>query len=168
MKRFVADTGPLLHLHEASALHLLPLIGETLIAPLVLSELRSHAPDLWPRALPHWAGVKDLSIPAQQRATEWQNAGLLHGGEAQALALALEHKPDWFLTDDAGARLMAESLGVETRGSIGIILWAAATRLIARLEAESLLTALEKSSLWMSPRVRAEAKVALVKLFEAN
>jgi predicted nucleic acid-binding protein len=168
MKRLVADTGPLLHLHEAGALHLIPLIGETLIAPLVLSELHIHAPGLWPGELPHWAGVKDLSVPDQQRATEWQSAGLLHGGEAQALALALEHKPDWFLTDDAGARLMAESFGIETRGSIGIILWAAATRLVARTEAESLLTALEKSSLWMSPRVRAQARAALTRLFEAD
>ncbi len=45
MKRLVADTGPLLHLHEADALHLLPLIGQTEIAPLVLTEIRFHAPN---------------------------------------------------------------------------------------------------------------------------
>ena len=90
---------------------------------------------------------------------------MLQGGEAQALALALETKPDWFLTDDAGARLMAESLGIETHGSIGIILWSAATRLIQKPEAETQLAELEKSSLWMSPRVRAEARAALTRLF---
>jgi len=89
----------------------------------------------------------------------------LQGGEAHALALALETRPDWFLTDDAGARLMAESLGIETHGSIGIILWSAATRLIQRPEAETLLAELEKISLWMSPRVRAEARAALTRLF---
>ncbi len=165
MKRLVADTGPLLHLHEANALHLLPLIGTTEIAPHVLTELRFHAPKLWPEQLPPWASAKTLSSAAQQRASEWQNAGLLHGGEAQALALAIEQKPDWFLTDDAGARLMAESLGIETRGSIGIILWVAAMRLIERSEAETLFAALEKSSLWMSSRVRVQARAALTKLF---
>jgi len=39
MKRFVADTGPILHLHEAGALHLFQFIGEVLLAPLVLAEL---------------------------------------------------------------------------------------------------------------------------------
>jgi len=74
-------------------------------------------------------------------------------------------KPDWFLTDDAAARLMAESLGMEVHGSIGVVLWAAAHRLIARIEAERPLTGLERSSLWMSPRVRAEARLALGNLF---
>ena len=167
MKQLVADTGPILHLHEAGALHLFLSIGEVLLAPLVLAELRVHAPALWPGQPPRWASAQTLSTVAQQRATEWQHAGLLQGGEAQALALALalETKPDWFLTDDAGARLMAESLGIETHGSIGIILWSAATRLIQKPEAETLLAELEKSSLWMSPRVRAEARAALARLF---
>jgi len=52
IKRLVADTGPILHLHEAGALHLFQFIGETLLAPLVLAELRVHAPTLWPGQLP--------------------------------------------------------------------------------------------------------------------
>ena len=164
MKRLVADTGPILHLHEAGALHLFPLIGETLIAPLVLAELRVHAPNLWPGQLPGWAKAQTLSPTSQQRATQWQHAGLLHGGEAQAIALVHEQKPDWFLTDDAGARLMAESFGLEIHGSIGVIFWSAATGIIQTPEAVSLFAALEKSSLWMSPRVRREACAALAKL----
>jgi predicted nucleic acid-binding protein len=82
-----------------------------------------------------------------------------------ALALALEIKSDWFLTDDAAARLMAESLGIETHGSIGVVLWAAADKLVKKAEAETCWSGLEKSSLWMSPKVRFEAKVALEKLF---
>jgi hypothetical protein len=34
MKRLVADTSPILHLLEAGALHLLPLIGEIFLPPL--------------------------------------------------------------------------------------------------------------------------------------
>ena len=165
MKRLVADTGPILHLHEAGALHLFQFIGEVLLTPLVLAELRVHAPMLWPGQPPRWTNAQTLSPAAQQRAVEWQHAGLLQGGEAQALALAQETKPDWFLTDDAGAHLVAKSLGIETHGSIGVILWSAATGLIQKPEAETLLTGLEKSSLWMSPRVRAEARAALARLF---
>jgi predicted nucleic acid-binding protein len=160
MKRLVADTGPVLHLHEAGALHLLPLIGETFLPPLVAAELRSRIP-----ASPKWLKVQAISSTAQARALEWRRAGLLHGGEAEALALARESKADWFLTDDAAARLMAESLNVEVHGSIGVVLWAAANRLVKKSEAELFLTGLEKSSLWMSLKVRIEARATLEKLF---
>jgi hypothetical protein len=53
---------------------------------------------------------------------------------------------------------------METHGSIGVVLWAAANRLVPMAEAEVCWSGLEKSSLWMSPEVRAEAKAALKKL----
>jgi predicted nucleic acid-binding protein len=168
MKRLVADTGPILHLHEAGALPLLPLIGEIFLPPLVITELHAHAPGLWPDAMPAWAKLEPISSHAQQRALEWKSAGLLHGGEAEALSLAIEIKPDWFLTDDAAARLMAESLGMEARGSLGVVLWVAAKRLISKTEAQTHLTALENSSLWMSRRVQIEARAALEKLFVSS
>lgn len=168
MKRLIADTGPILHLHEAGALSLLPLMGEILLPPQVLAELRIHAPALWPDSLPDWVKLPAMSRKAQQQGSQWRQAGLLHGGEAEALALALELRPSWFLTDDAAARLMAESLGQEVHGSLGIVLWAAATRLIEKTGAETCLAALEKSSLWMSPRVRMEARAALAKMFATS
>lgn len=161
MKRVVADTGPILHLHEAGALHLLPVIGEIFLPLAVATELRSFVSELPPA----WAKLQTVSTTAQLRASEWLRAGLLHRGESEALALALESKPDWFLTDDAAARLLAESLRIEVHGSIGILLWIAAKGLVKKSEAESLLTGLENSSLWMSPKVRAEARVVLQKLF---
>jgi hypothetical protein len=47
MKRLVADTGPILHLHEAGALQPLPLIGKVFPLPMVIAELRAHSPSLW-------------------------------------------------------------------------------------------------------------------------
>ena len=165
MKRLVADTGPLLHLHEAAALHLLPLIGTVIVPARILAELRSHAPALWASELSPWIRVEDLSPQARQRSLAWQQSGLLHSGEAEALSLAEQTKPDWFLTDDAAARLFAESIQMEVRGSLGVVLWCAAKQLIARTEAEACLTRLEQSSLWLSPKVSAEARTALAKLF---
>jgi predicted nucleic acid-binding protein len=163
MKQIVADTGPLLHLHEAQALHLLSLIGLVAVPVRVITELRKHAS----HALPTWLTVSPLSPAAQQRATAWPQSGLLHSGEAEALALAEESRPDWFLTDDAAARLMAESMRMEAHGSLGVVLWCAAQHLIPKADAESHLAHLENSSLWLSPRVRAEARMALAKLFAA-
>ncbi len=168
MKRLVADTGPLLHLHEAGALHLLPRMGEIHLPSRVLAELRAHAPALWPGLPPIWATVQILPSQLQQQADAWQRANLLHGGEAEALALATNPKADWFLTDDAAARLVAESLGLEVRGSLGVVLWAAAHKLVSRLEAEAHLAGLEQSSLWLSPRVRSDARDALAQIFSAD
>lgn len=168
MKRLVADTGPILHLHEARAIHLLPLIGEILVPPLVLAEVRDHAPGLWPAAPPVWLKPSGLSTPARQQSEAWRQAGLLHGGEAEALALAVETKPDWFLTDDAAARLMADSLGVEAHGSLGVVLWTAARNLVSKAEAEEYLTGLEQSSLWLSSRVRTEARLVLERIFASS
>ena len=168
MKRLVADTGPILHLHEAGALHLLPLIGEVFLPPLVVAEVRAHFPSLWPDLPPDWVRPQTLSADAYHRALQWQHAGLLHGGEAEALSLVLEIKPDWFLTDDAAARLMAESVGLEAHGSLGVVLWAVANKLVGKADAETNLNGLEKSSLWMSRRVRTEARAALAKIFAGS
>jgi hypothetical protein len=168
MKRLVADAGPILHLREAAGLHLLPLIGEVAVSPVVLAEIRVHAPELWTGAMPPWVKTAALSVAANQRAQAWQQARLLHGGEASALAFAAEVRPDWFLTDDAAARLMAESLGIEAHGSLGIVLWAAARCLIGKAEAQTLLTNLESSSLWLSPLVRARARAALESIFPSE
>lgn len=165
MKRLVADTGPLLHLHEAGALHLLPLIGEVHVPEIVLGEARTFVASLPAGALPPWLKVHSLSLESRQRAQTWQQASLLDAGEAAAVGLALELKPDWLLTDDAAARLFAQSMGVEVHGSLGVVLWAAGQRLIPRPEAERLLTGLEQSSLWLSPRLRAQARQALDNLF---
>ena len=135
------------------------------VPPLVLAELRVHAPTLWPGLPPVWVKTESLSSDLHQRASAWNQAGLLHSGEAEALAIATEIKPEWFLTDDAAARLVAESLGFEARGSLGVVLWAAANRLVRKADAEAYLNGLEQSSLWISPRVRAEAWAALGIIF---
>jgi predicted nucleic acid-binding protein len=167
MKHLVADTGPLLHLQEAGALDLLGLVGKVSITRVILDELRLHITDIWQDGLPEWIRIADLSEDASRRANIWIHEEKLHLGEAQVLALARETRADWFLTDDAAARRIAEDIGMETRGSIGVILWAAAHRMIEKSRAEACFTGLENSSLWMSQKVRSEARIALARLFQS-
>jgi predicted nucleic acid-binding protein len=164
MTVIVADTGPLVHLHEAQALHLLPLAGDILVTPQVLTEWKSLSRALRPDPIPDWIKTGVPSVAALQQAEGWLKAGLLHAGEAESLALAIERSADWLLTDDAAARLLATSLGVETHGSLGVILWAAAQRHISRADADHALDRLEQSTLWLSARVRAQARQALERL----
>jgi predicted nucleic acid-binding protein len=55
---------------------------------------------------------------------------------------------------------------LEVHGSLGVILWGAATGRLAEAEADDALNRLRQSSLWISTAVFEEARRALRKLFE--
>lgn len=164
MRRIVVcDTGPLLHLGEANAIYLLRLAGEILVPSVVAQEFEQNAPD---RVLPDWVQVKTLDDVYPQKALEW--ARHVDAGESAAIALSLQTQADWLLSDDAGARQFAQALGLEVHGSIGLLLWRAASGQIASLEeALSLLNSLAGSSLWVSERVLQKARGAVETLFSA-
>jgi len=105
--------------------------------------------------------VLPLGDSYSREAEDWCNAGLVDRAEAQAIALARQIQADVFLTDDAAARLLATTLGLQARGSLGVVLWLAGQRKISRSEAEKHLENLSHSSLWVSARVMAEARIAL-------
>ena len=113
----VCDTGPLLHLNEANALHLLKPAGKILIPPSVVLELKHNAPH-W--KIPNWMNVKRLNPGANRQAINWVHSGTIDSGEAKSIGLALQMKSDWFLTDDTEARQFAETLGMEVHGSVGV------------------------------------------------
>ena len=118
----------------------------------------------WERQRPEWIIVDAVAAPYNEHGAEWEEAGLLGAGEAQAIALAQEIEADWLLTDDAAARLFAEVLGLEVHGSLGIVLWAAAAGHLERSAAEAALDRLARSSLWVSAAVLTEARSALGEL----
>lgn len=160
----VSNTGPLLHLGEADALILLSWTGEVSIPKAVDSEMTQQNP-LWRGQRPTWIHVQELTASYKIEAEAWQQAGLLESGEAEAISLARQVEARWLLTDDAAARLFAQTLGIEVHGSVGIVLWAAATGRLTRADTEAALERLAQSSLWISPKVLAEAKAALDQLF---
>jgi len=160
----VCDTGPLLHLSEAGAIHLLSLAGEILIPSLVAVEFEANAQGWNP---PQWVKIVDLEKPARQKAEKWVRENQIDGGEAEAIVLALQEHADWFLTDDAKARQFAESAGLEVHGSIGLLLWSVANeQILEKALAHHLLDNLANSSLWISERVLQEARKAINTLLE--
>jgi predicted nucleic acid-binding protein len=163
MRRVVSNTGPLLHLSEASDLDLLSLMGEVHIPRGVEREIAYHI-STW--ITPAWITVDALDEPHATDSVTWQQAGLLQIGEAEAIALARQLDADWLLTDDAAARLVAQKLGLEAHGSLGIVLWAAAAGHLNQAQVVATLERLAHSSLWMSARVLAEAKAALDRIFQ--
>jgi predicted nucleic acid-binding protein len=108
--------------------------------------------------------VNPLEEPHAAAALRWERAGFLDAGEAEAIALAQQMGADWLLTDDAAARLFAQSLGMEVHGSLGVVLWAAAIGHLARADASRVLDRLGRSSLWLSAGILREARAALDEL----
>jgi predicted nucleic acid-binding protein len=158
----VSNTGPLLHLYEAGCLHVLDLSGEIHTPETVVAELSFLLPDF---KFPGWIQIDPLEGSYQQLANSWQQAGILDPGEAEALCLAQQLKTNWFLTDDASARILAVTLKIEVHGSLGVILWAAASGYFKYVEATEYMEKLAGSSLWISPRIISEAHKALKTIF---
>jgi predicted nucleic acid-binding protein len=158
----VCDTGPLIHLSEAQAIHLLNEVGDILIPPAVATELKRTL-SKW--KLPDWIQIQPLDVQSNAQAKTWIQKKLVDPGEAEAIGLALQKHSDWLLTDDARARQFAEGLGLEAHGSLGMLLWATASGHVeSREQAYHLLNGLKRSSLWISERVLDEAAKAIDQL----
>lgn len=167
MKLVVSNTGPLMHLSQAQALDLMALLGAIHLPPAVAAEAARHI-STWATAPPAWINITPLQPAHANQAQAWEKAGLLDRGEAAALALTQQLNAAWFLTDDTAARVLAASLGVEVHGSLGIVLWGAATGHLSRTEAEAALNGLAASTLWLSARVLKEAQEALDRIFPVS
>jgi len=159
---WVADTGPLLHLHQAGLLDLLQYEGKTLTTPSVLEE--------WLRKtrggkLPEWVRLEMPGQRALGLALDWTRRGVLDAGEAEALAHALEIGAEGFLTDDTAAREFARAKGLAVRGTLGVILIAAAHDALKDDAARAALQNLcRTSTLWISQALRRESTQALERI----
>ena len=161
MRIVVCDTGPLLHLSEANLLEILQLAGEIIIPPSVVKEYQRNRPQ---ESLPDWIRVENLDEKYSLQAQELRNS--IDWGESEAIAIAQQVKADWLLSDDAKARQLAESLGIEVHGSLGLLLWGMVVGHIRSREAAiDALSSLSHSSLWLSERVLHKAHQAIDEIF---
>lgn len=143
----VLDAGPLIHLDEIESLHLLAGFREILLPATVEREVRAHRPGIKLQLIPGLlrvapGGVIPDSLLAM--ATEFG----LHAGELEAIAALQEHQGSCLLSDDAAARAVAEAIGFQVRGTVGLILRGWRRQQITKDKAHDLLRALpERSSL---------------------
>jgi predicted nucleic acid-binding protein len=164
MKTVVCDTGPILHLKEANLLNLLEKMGVIYIPHQVDAEL-SEIDNSWSNEKPFWISIHNLSEADLNQAEVLSNSGLLAIGESAAIILSKQLKADWFLTDDASARIFASTMGIEVHGSLGVVLWAAATGHLGYEEAKLAIKRLSQSSLWISQNISRESYQALDEMF---
>jgi predicted nucleic acid-binding protein len=139
----VADTGPLIHLDEIDALHLLSVVDEVLIPQTVYEELEAGTV---PFALDY---IEYELVEAE----ETELTVDLDPGETAALAVATERSAV-LLTDDLAARDAAKNSNVEVHGSIGVIVLAYTRGELTKSNAAELMRALQtETSLFISDAV---------------
>jgi len=126
----VSDTSPIIGLAAVGYLDLLrELYGTVLLPTAVLEELTAAeppAPALREVQTADWLRVLGVREPALTAALELE----LDRGEAEAIALAVEHEADLLLLDERKARVVARRLGRPVIGVLGVLVEAKRRQLL--------------------------------------
>ena len=147
----VLDAGPLIHLDELGSLRLLAGYREVLLPDIVEREAREHRPEIQINSIPGLVRVNSNPSTAESMFELAAEFGL-HAGELAAIAVLKEHHGDCLLSDDAAARALAEAIGFQVRGTVGLILRAWQRKQISKTAARDLLKALPmRSTLYLRP-----------------
>ena len=147
----VADTTPLNYLVLIDETQLLPALFERVFIPqAVLAELQhpeaSAKVRQWVATPPIWLEVSHISLPARTLPIP------LDPGEREAIQLAIERGIETILIDETAGRKVVESLGMEARGTLGILERGAQLGLTNFGKA---LRKLEQTKFRMSPSLKA-------------
>jgi predicted nucleic acid-binding protein len=149
----ICDAGPLIHLDELGCLDLLRDFASVLVPDTVWQEVQRHRPSALRRR-----SVKLTRTSAAAAATAeliaLTQAFLLDAGELEALRMMQVNPGAMLLTDDAAARLVAQRLGHEVHGTIGVILRALRRQQRTKRQVLNLLRALpRRSTLFIEARL---------------
>lgn len=123
VSRAVSNTGPIIHLSEIDLITALNVFDEIYICEEVKKELKEKRIKSTIKTLNLKGKFKDVSDILV-------NKFFLDLGEAQSIALALQERVNYFLTDDLEARTVANAHGLEAHGTVGIILRAFREKII--------------------------------------
>ena len=104
--------------------------------------------------LPDWVTIEEVEDKYRQQLLEMQ----IDKGESSAIALALETPGSTLILDDYRARKIAEQLGVNYTGTIGVIIKAKLNGAIASIK--PLLAKIRETDFRLSPEIERQALLA--------
>ena len=124
-RKVVSNTGPIIHLTEIDLINALDIFERIIIPEEVANELKKNNISIPKR-------IKVIKIEPQWKDTIKiiANQHNINDGETHAIALSLQEKADYFITDDLDARSAAKRYNLEVHGTLGIILRAFKEKII--------------------------------------
>ena len=147
------DAGPLIHLDELRCLDLLRDFAEVVVPDGVRMEVQRHRPSALRRRSVKIRYVSSLP-EADAELTQLAHAFLLGAGELAVLRLMRQSPQAIFLTDDAAARLVAQRLGYEVHGTIGVVIRALRRQQRTKRQVVNLLRSVpHRSTLFVEPQI---------------
>jgi predicted nucleic acid-binding protein len=103
--------------------------------------------------LPNWVKIQDSTDKFRIQILEIQ----IDKGESSAIALALEIPESTLILDDIKARKIAQSLGLNFTGTIGIIIKAKLQNIIPSIE--PIIEKIKQTNFRISPEVERQAYI---------
>ena len=129
----VSDTSPVTNLIECGLLHLLPAVyGEVIMPEAVRDELAQLVPlnSAYDMAMHSWVDVRRVSGRHEIGALLRRG---LDPGEAEAIVLAQELAADLLLIDERHGAAVADELGLQHVGVLGVLIAAKRRNLIPQV-----------------------------------
>jgi predicted nucleic acid-binding protein len=150
----VSDTTALSNLIQLNKLELLKKIFSEIIIPEMVYEELKQTFDMDEIARQNnWIQIRsNFKIPEQLKS--FQN---LDKGELEAISLAIELNADKIIIDEMYGRIVAQKLGFEIIGTVGVLLKAKENSLIDSLKIE--LDKLIEIGFWMSEELYSNALI---------
>lgn len=147
----VINASPFILLSKCGLIELLPRLFPKILMPKSVSEEISRGSDIASERMRKfektWLDRVPVSIAKE---VEFWNLG---DGETEVLSLVLENKINHLaLVDDRAARRCAETLGIKTLGTAGLLIVAKKRNLILRVKPD--LEKLESAGLYFSRELR--------------
>ena len=155
MPTVISDSSTLIHLGGIGRLALLrELYGQIIIPPAVWREVveegkgRAGAAEVETAQKSGWI----VLLPPTNEPLAFSLKRDLDEGEAEAIALALEHQADLILLDESDARSLASRYSLKKTGAIGVLMRAKKEGKVASLRAE-LDRLRNQSGFWIEDRL---------------
>ncbi|ATZ60823.2 MAG: DUF3368 domain-containing protein [Methanosarcinales archaeon Met12] len=156
--RVVSNSTPLIYLAKTNKLSLLREVFKTVIIPReVFNEVvvrgrkegYSEVVAIEEAIRGKWLQVKDAKVDLKL----FEIAREIDRGEAEAISLGRNIKADLILIDDATGRKVAESLGLNAKGTLYVILRGLKKNVLSKKIAKDYILELASSGFRLSPEV---------------
>lgn len=159
MKVF-SNSSPLIYLSKIGRLELLKnLFKEVIIPEEVYEEVVGKGRnERFLDALKVESAVKEGWIKVKNRSynRETENFGEIDEGESVLISIAKKERADLVLIDDASARIVAESFGLNVKGTIYILLLGCKKKILDKEETKELIKGLIEAGFKISAEIYAE------------